>query len=412
MTDADSKSLEVDLFLDVSTFQNAMRINLALLNILHDPGKTALAIAGIGIAILLIFMQLGFRGAVEDTATNIYGKLDFDIVLRSADYLHFVDSGKISRDHLDLVAAMKGVDDVNEFNVSVANWRNPQNGTTRGMMILGVEPTNSPFRDRRVDEHFELLKTAESALIDQQSHPEFGPINNRKFGQHDIGRTSELSNKQVKIVQTFSMGAGLAANGAAIVSQSGFERIVPQTDPDFISFGLIKVSDGHSPKQVALKIREALSTENGFERLQVLTRREVVDQELQRWLGETPIGFIFTLGVLIALIVGSAIVYMVLGTDIANRLHEYATLGAMGYSNRFMGWVIIRQAIYLALFSFVPALISSFVLYWLTSKLANLSLVMNWERVASVLLLTIVMCGVSGVLAIRKLWKAEPAELF
>lgn len=389
-----------------------MRINLALLNILYEPRKTALALAGIGIAILLIFMQLGFRGAVEDTATNIYGKLEFDVLLRSADYLHFVDSGKITRDQLDYAAAMEGVSDVNELNVSIANWRNPDNGTTRGMMILGVQPTKSPFRDRNVDEHFDFLKTAESVLIDQQSHPEFGPLNERRFDQRDVGRISELSNKQVEIVQIFSMGAGLAANGAAIVSQSGFERVVPQTDPNLLSFGLITVSEGHSPAQVARQIREALGTDSGVDGLQVLTRQQVVDQELQRWLGETPIGFIFTLGVLIAIIVGAAIVYMVLGNDVANRLHEYATMKAMGYSNGFMGWVVIRQAIYLALCSFVPALILSLILYWLTSTLANLTLVMDWERVVSVLLMTLLMCGVSGVLAIKKLWKAEPAELF
>ena len=241
-----------------------------------------------------------------------------------------------------------------------------------------------------------------AVLIDQQSHPEFGPLNERKFTQRDVGRISELSNKQVEIVQIFSMGAGLAANGAAIVSQSGFERVVPQTNPDLVSFGLISVSEGHSPEQVARQIREALGTDSGLAGLQVSTRQQVVDQELQRWLGETPIGFIFTLGVLIALIVGAAIVYMVLANDVANRLHEYATMKAMGYSNRFMGWVVIRQAIYLALFSFVPALILSLILYWLTSTLANLSLVMNWERVVSVLLMTLVMCGVSGVFGNQK----------
>jgi putative ABC transport system permease protein len=146
--------------------------------------------------------------------------------------------------------------------------------------------------------------------------------------------------------------------------------------------------------------------------MQVLTRDQVVKQELDRWLGETPIGFIFTLGVLIALIVGAAIVYMVLGNDVSNRLHEYATMGAMGYSNRYMGIVVLRQAIYLAIFSFIPALILSLVLYWLTSKLAKLSLVMDWERAISVFLMALLMCSVSGVLAMKKLWKAEPAELF
>ena len=389
-----------------------MRINLALLNILHEPRKTALALAGIGIAILLIFMQLGFRGAVEDTATNIYGKLDFDILLRSADYLHFVDSGKISRDHLDFAAGINGVSDTNELNVSIANWRNPYSGATRGMMILGVEPTKSPFRDPKVDANFQVLKTATAVLVDQQSHREFGPLDGRRFSQQDVGRISELSNHQVEIAGTFSMGAGLAANGAAIVSQSGFARVVPRNNPDLVSFGLISVSEGYSPEQIARQVREALSTDSGQASLQVLTRQQVADQETRRWLGETPIGFIFTLGVLIALIVGAAIVYMVLANDVANRIHEYATMKAMGYSNRYMGWIVIRQAIYLALFSFAPAVLTSLLLYWVTSALANLNLVMNWERVASVLLMTLVMCGISGMLAVKKLWSAEPAELF
>ena len=389
-----------------------MRINLALLNILHEPRKTALAIAGIGTAILLIFMQLGFRGAVADTATNIYDKLKFDVLLRSADYLHFIDSGRISRDQLEYAASLDGVKDVCELNVSMANWRSPGRGNILGIMILGIDPTNSPFRDRNVDDHFNLLRTADSVLIDQQSHPEFGPADEQRFGPLDVGRVSEISNKHIEIVQTFNMGAGLAANGAAIVSQRGFNRLVPQTDSDFLSFGLITVNDGHSSEQVAQQIREALSTNTGTASLQVLTRQQVVDQELQRWLGETPIGFIFTLGVLIALIVGAAIVYMVLGNDIANRLNEYATMGAMGYSNRFMSWLVVRQAIYLGLFAFVPALILSLVLYRLTGSWANLSLMMEWERVMSVLLMTLVMCGVSGVLAIKKLWKADAAELF
>ena len=39
-----------------------MRTDLALRNILHDKARALLAIAGIGTAILLMFMQMGFRG--------------------------------------------------------------------------------------------------------------------------------------------------------------------------------------------------------------------------------------------------------------------------------------------------------------------------------------------------------------
>ena len=389
-----------------------MKINLALLNILNDPRKTVLSVSGIGIAILLIFMQLGFRGAIENTATNIYGKLDFDILLRSADYLHFMDCGHIQSQTLDQAAVLDAVDSVNFLNVSVANWRNPETGTTRGMMVLGLEPSDSPFADRRVDRQFSSLKNDNAVLVDKQSHPEFGPANGVKFSKRDIGRDSELGGKHVEITQLFSMGAGLAANGAAILSQQGFERIVPGTHDGIVSFGLIKLKRGQSPAQVVDQIQSRLRVSKTETSVQILTRDEVIQQELDRWLGETPIGFIFTLGVLIAFVVGAAIVYMVLGNDVANRLHEYATLRAMGYSNYYMGLTVLKQAGYLAIFSFVPALLLAFALYWLTSNLANLTMEMNQARALFVLLMTLGMCGFSGVLAMRKLWKAEPAELF
>ena len=389
-----------------------MKINLALLNILHDQRKTALSVAGIGIAILLIFMQLGFRGAIENTATNIYSKLDFDILLRSSDYLHFIDCGKIQRQTIDQAAVLEAVESVNTLNVSVTNWRNPDTGTTRGMMVLGLEPSNSPFLDRQVDKQFSLLKNDSAVLIDQQSHREFGPANGAKFSKLDIGRTSELGGKQVQITELFSMGAGLAANGAAILSQQGFERVTPGFPDGRVSYGLIKLNPDQSPDQVADQIRACLKVSKTETSIQVVTREEAIQQELDRWLGETPIGFIFTLGVLIAFVVGAAIVYMVLGNDVANRLHEYATLRAMGYSNFYMGLTVLKQAGYLAVFSYVPAMLLAIALYWLTSSLANLTMEMNRDRAFFVLLMTLGMCGFSGVLAMKKLWKAEPAELF
>ena len=389
-----------------------MKINLALLNILNDPRKTALSVAGIGVAILLIFMQLGFRGAIENTATNIYSKLDFDILLRSADYLHFMDCGQIQRETLDQAAVLESVASVNSLNVSVANWRNPETGASRGMMVLGLEPANSPFDNPQVDQQFSALENNTAVLVDKQSHPEFGPANGVKFSELDIGRASELSGKQVQITGLFSMGAGLAANGAAILSKQGFARIVPGSHDSRVSFGLVKLKEGESPTQVVQQIRSRLQIDETETSVQILIRDQVIQQELDRWLGETPIGFIFTLGVLIAFVVGAAIVYMVLGNDVSNRLHEYATLRAMGYSNFYMGLTVLKQAGYLAMFSYVPAMLLALALYLLTSKLANLTMEMNKERALFVLLMTLGMCGFSGVLAMRKLWKAEPAELF
>ena len=388
-----------------------MRINLALLNILNNPKKTVLSLAGIGTAILLIFMQLGFRGAVENTATNIYGKMNYDILIRSPDYLHFMDCGRIPSSILEDVAGMAGVASTNRMNVSVAKWRNPNTSETRGILLIGVDPTHSPFRDPRVDQNFSQLTSIESVLIDQKSNREFGPRNGKRFSLTDIGVQAEVSDQQIRIDGLFDMGAGLAANGAAIVNEQGFQRLIPLASPTQVSFGLIKLQAGVDPEKMALQISQRLES-LGQPMADVLTHEKSIQLELRRWLGETPIGFIFTLGVLISFGVGALIIYMVLGNDVANRIHEYATMRAMGYSNFFLASVVLKQALYLALFSFLPTLMLSLVLYGLTSWLANIPIQMTWGRIGFVWMLTLIMSSISGTLALKKLWQVAPAELF
>ena len=118
------------------------------------------------------------------------------------------------------------------------------------------------------------------------------------------------------------------------------------------------------------------------------------------------------MGVALAFLVGAAIVYMVLSTDVTNHLSEYATLNAMGYSPNYLSRVIMQQAMLLALLAFLPAWMAAEGLYRLTTWLANIPVAMNAQRLGLVLVLALLMCAVSGTLALRKLRKADPAELF
>jgi putative ABC transport system permease protein len=395
-----------------------LRTNLALANILSNLPKTALSLAGIGVAIVLIFMQLGFRGAVGKTAVNIYDVLDFDILIRSPDYLHFVDSNRLALDGLNEIAGLSAVDSVNSLKVAIATWRN-QKGEYKGVLLLAVDPTRSPLLLDSINAQLGRLDALDVMLVDDKSHREFSPLNGRRFTDQDIGRTIQVADRPTRIVGIFSLGAGLAANGSAIVSQATFDQLVPYFGRQNMTFGLIKIRLGQSPTDVAAAIARRFqvlaSDAQGDESrssIEILTRDQVLARELNRWMNETPIGFIFTLGVLIALLVGAAIVYMVLGNDVADRLNEYATLRAMGYSNFYLATVVMKQAAYLAVFSFVPALAVSQVLYRLTSALANLGLEMNLPRIALVAGLTFMMCCASGTLAMRKLWQAAPADLY
>ena len=144
----------------------------------------------------------------------------------------------------------------------------------------------------------------------------------------------------------------------------------------------------------------------------VLTRAEVLDGELAHWVYQTNYGLIFQAGVVVALIVGTAIVYQVLVSDVASLMPEYATLKAIGYGNRYLAGVILQQAMALAVLGFVSGLTIALGLYAVTSAGAGIPVRMTWANVALVFALSVVMCGCSGVAALRKAFRADPADLF
>ncbi len=74
-----------------------MRTPLALLNLRHQLARTLVSMAGVGFALLLVFMQLGFQGAVSHTATNVYENMQFDLVIRGSDYAHLYEPGRLPR---------------------------------------------------------------------------------------------------------------------------------------------------------------------------------------------------------------------------------------------------------------------------------------------------------------------------
>ena len=100
-----------------------MKTPLALHNLLHQPLQTGVSVAGVAFALLLVFMQLGFMGAVAFTATNVLEQLQFDGLLRATDYLHLYEAGQIDRSNLRIAANTPGVQSVQPLWISVQNWR-------------------------------------------------------------------------------------------------------------------------------------------------------------------------------------------------------------------------------------------------------------------------------------------------
>ena len=106
------------------------------------------------------------------------------------------------------------------------------------------------------------------------------------------------------------------------------------------------------------------------------------------------------------------IVYHVLYSDVSEHLPEYATLKAMGYSDRTLLLVVLQEALILAVLGFVPGYVASYGVYQLLVMLTRVPLTMKTAVAAQVFVLTLVMCVISGAIAMNKLRAADPADVF
>lgn len=391
-----------------------MKIFLAWRNLVHNRVRTLVAVAGVTFAVVLIFMQLGFFGAVETTATVVYSALDFDLCIRSKDYLHFADSRSFPAARLKQAEGVAGVKSVSPFYVGIRLWRNPQpkKGEEYGVMVMGCRPTDSIFlREDIQTSARDLLVQENVVLIDSLTRKEFGPKNGNRFGDEDIGVETEVMHRKFRVAGHFRLGTGFASNGAVLTTDRGYVRVSPGQSLNNVCLGLIKVQEGADPAKVAAELRAALPGGQNPD-VEVLTRKEVLDIERNRWVGRTSFGLIFQLGVGVALFVGTAIVYQVLSADVSSLMPEYATLKAMGYANSYLMKVILQQAVVLSLLGFLPGWGIALLLYYITSEGAGIPIQMTRQNLLLVLVLSMAMCALSGLGAARKTLNADPAELF
>ena len=217
----------------------------------------------------------------------------------------------------------------------------------------------------------------------------------------------QVNDRQVQIVGRFRLGASFVADSNLIGSDQTFLKLFPERSANQIDIGVIKLMPEADVSTVQAALKAVLPDD-----ILVLTQAELADRERTVWEIESPIGFIFGFGTIIGFIVGIVIVYQVLYADVADHLSEYATLKAMGYSDRYLTGVLIQESLILATLGFIPGFWLSVGLYYIASSAILLPIAMTVNRAILVFLLTYIMCLTSGMVTLRKLRTADPADVF
>jgi putative ABC transport system permease protein len=203
------------------------------------------------------------------------------------------------------------------------------------------------------------------------------------------------------------MGTSFGIDGNLLTSDDNFLRLFPDRPRNDIQLGLVTLKAGADPAVVRDRLRQWLPQD-----VLVMTKPEFVAREKAYWNRATPVGYVFAFGAIMGFVVGAIIVYQILFADVSEHLHEYATLRAMGYSNGFVSGIVLQQAVILGVLGFLPGLALSAFLYSRASAATSLPLEVSAGRALAVFALTLGVCAVSALLAVRKVRRLDPAEVF
>lgn len=370
----------------------------------HQKAKLIVALTGVAFADILIFTMLGFLDMFLEGSTFVHKHLRADLVI-VGQHTEALYTGKpFSRRRLYQADGVEGVAAANPFYLGGGEWINPWDRKSTEVIFLAFDPERPVLNLPEVDEQLDQIKLPNVVLLDRKSQPKMGPVTETLVQGNAV--TTEVSGHRISVGGQFTLGSSIFTDGHIITSDWNFERLNGPNSLNNISLGALILEPDADPETVIQALETRLPTD-----VKVLTPEDFIQSEVAFWASQTP-GVIFNFGAIMGLVVGIVIVNQVLYSDVNDHLPEYATLKAMGYSDRMLLAVVFQEAAILALLGFLPGYGVSIGMYQLLAHLTKIPLTMRSAVVLQVFTATVAMCMISAAISMRKLSAADPADVF
>jgi putative ABC transport system permease protein len=383
----------------LSLANTVVKVPLAWRILAYDKRRTGLALIGIFMAILLVFVELGFFYAVPRGGLLLYDNMQFDLLLASNEYEYQAQPGSFALGQLDRVRASPDVQQAAPLYFGYTKWKSGEGGVWPDVFVIGFDPASRIFAPDSINRQTDRLERADTVLVDSMTRPMFGPI--------EAGRVVEIDDRKVTIGGQYTLGTGFMGLGVALASAANFARLFPLRGLGIVNLGAIQLKPGVDPDHAAADLRKSIG--GG---VQFFTRKQLDLHETAYWTTRTSVGIIFGSGLLISFVVGIMIVYQIVSTQVARQLPQFATLKSIGYRDRSLAATVGVMSLLIVVVGFVPALGAALGLYSVIRHETLLPVTMSETRLLSVFIAALAMAVISALLSVGVLRRADPADIF
>ena len=226
------------------------------------------------------------------------------------------------------IAALPGIAGVSPVYEGHVGLKSPDDGRIRRIIVYAVPPDAMPLAFRDSDQVSERLKFSHGFLYDRLSRPIFGHI--------APGQDIAIDNFPLRVTGLVDIGPDIVKDGAILMSEGDWLARQPDAQP---IMGVVRLKPGTDVAAARRGTPAALPPD-----ISVMTPAEVRARENDATLATAPVGILFAIGVLAGLVIGTINCYQLLYNEVSDHLPQYATLKAMGFSEDFLGHVILEQS--------------------------------------------------------------------
>jgi putative ABC transport system permease protein len=372
------------------------RLGLGARLLLHNKVRLAVASASVAVGVIIIFVELGFLLGILDAQSLIATLAKGDLLVMNIARVDLHRWDNLYPVRLDQVAAQPGVARVTPVFEDHVGLEDKSDKRVRRIILYAFPPDDVPLDIGDPEQISRRLKVSHGFLYDRLSRP--------IFGSFKPGDEVKIDKFPLLVGGYVRMGADIVNDGNIVISEGDWLNRFPDAKP---IMGVVHLKPGADLETVRRDILLHVP-----EDVVVLTPWETKMREYESTLRVAPVGILFLVGMLAGLVIGTINCYQVLYNEISDRLPQFATLKAMGFSNAYLRRVILEQSFVLSLSGFAVGLTLSYLADYYIASQTVLPVGLGAATALFVGCLTVAMCAIAGLIAIRRVAIADPAELY
>lgn len=206
----------------LARFTGTRSVPLAWRNLFANKRRLVRSSAGIGFAVLLMLVQLGFERGFFDASLATVRQLDADLVIISRSNYRFASSDPFPHNYLATAAKVTGIASVSPLHASWTSffWKDPAGDQSYLVQAFGFDPDHPAFLLPEVKADSARLKEEDAVIVDRRARGFLGMAS----GTGD----TEINGRPVHIVGSFGLGPDFVSDGTVMMSEENFARLLPE----------------------------------------------------------------------------------------------------------------------------------------------------------------------------------------